>query len=315
MTHPQKVMLFFNPKSGHSKPDRHPDLINQHFSNHNIELETVIVPEDHETLNTIINQAINKGVELFLAAGGDGTISMIGTHLIGQVIPLGIIPLGTGNLLAKALDIPLKIDQALDLITSNNHTKVKIDTFQLDERYFLLNISVGVSPQVMRAVDSDQKRHFGFFAYLINFTLQVLGLKMHRVNIDCDHQEISVLASEVLITNIGTAGIDPLTWSEDISLNDGVMDLLIIRAANIWDILDMLVSIFAKKGKFNPVIKFMQIKEYCWVSANTPLFTQADGDVVGETPFTIKIYPGSLTLIAGKNHHANHQKGHEHEDI
>ncbi|MFU8827647.1 MAG: diacylglycerol/lipid kinase family protein, partial [Brevefilum sp.] len=269
----------------------------------------------YEALNKIINQAIDNGVDLFLAAGGDGTISMISTHLIGQDIPLGIIPLGTGNFLAKSLDIPLKIDQALDLITSNDHTKVKIDTFRLDERFFLLNISVGVSPKVMRAVDSDQKQHLGFFAYLINFTQQIFGLKMHRIEIDCDHQQTSVLASEILITNIGTAGVDPLTWSEDITLNDGVMDLLIFRAANIWDILGMLASIFAKKGKFNPVIKFMQIKEYCRVSASTPLYTQADGDIVGETPFTIKIYPGSLTLIAGKDHHANHQKGHEHEAV
>ena len=315
MAEPQKALLFFNPKSGHSKETHHQELIENHFAKSQVSLETILVPRKDSELKTIVEQAISDGVNLFLVAGGDGTISMVGTHLIGKEIPLGIIPLGTGNFLAKALDIPQTIEQALDLITGNDPVKVDIDTFKLDERFFLINVSVGVSPEVMQVVDSDKKQQLGFFAYLISFIQQILGLKLHRIYLNCDHQKSSVLASEILITNIGTAGVDPLIWSEDISLNDGVMDLLIFRAANIWDILGLVVSIFVKKGKHNPAIRFMKVREYCRIETQTPMRTQADGDVIGKTPFEIKIFPRSLMIIAGKNHHANCKEGVQHENL
>ena len=118
---------------------------------------------------------------ILIVAGGDGTVSMVGTHLVGKNASLGIVPLGTGNLLAKALHIPQDIEQALELIVSKNPNKVCIDTFKLDERNFLLNISVGLSPKLMDSVHSHQKQRMGVFAYLIYFFQQVLGLKLHKV--------------------------------------------------------------------------------------------------------------------------------------
>lgn len=302
MTEIRKAILFFNPKSGQSKEEDYQKLIQNHFAKHQVNLETIEVPKPDEELKAIVDQAISDDVDLFLVAGGDGTASMVCTHLVGKDITLGVIPLGTGNLLAKALKVPNKIEDALNLITSSSHSIVKMDTFKMGDNFHLLNVSVGISPEVMGDVDSEEKQKLGFFAYLISFIQKILGLKLHRINIDCDHQQSTVRASELIITNIGTMGVDPLTWSEDISFTDGVMDLLIFRAVNIGDIIGLSVSIFTKKGKFNPAIKFMEVKEFCRIESQTPLRTQADGDIVGETPFEIKIFPSSLTVIAGKNH-------------
>jgi YegS/Rv2252/BmrU family lipid kinase len=311
----KKAVLFYNPQAGHSKEDRQCKLIKQHFANHDIDLQTVFVPKPYADLKGIIDSAVSDGAELFIAAGGDGTVSMISTHLVGKEHPLGILPLGTGNLLSKALNIPQKLEQALALITDEDHEQVKIDTIKLADRYFLLNVSVGISPKIMESVNSQQKQKLGFFAYLINFIQQILGLKLHRVFIECDHQKSSHLASEILITNIGTAGVEPLMWSEDISLNDGVMDLLIIRATNIRDLLRLIVSIFTKKSKVNPKIKFFNVNNCCRVESSTPLHIQADGDIIGETPFEIHVIPRSLNIIAGKNHLANHHYGGTHERL
>jgi YegS/Rv2252/BmrU family lipid kinase len=304
-----KAILFFNPKSGNSNVGHPRELIQAHFSKHDISLETIIVPKPHNELEEIINSAIDEGIRLFLAAGGDGTVSMVGTHLVGKDIPIGIIPMGTGNLLSKAMRIPQKPDQALELITSAEHEHAKIDTFKMDGRFFLLNVSIGVSPNIMKSVDSQQKQQFGFFAYLINFIQQLLGLQLHRVSIECDDKQYSYMASEILITNIGTAGVEPLTWSEDILLNDGSLDLLVFRARNFRDIISLLISIFTKKGKMNPVVKFLKVNQYCKIDAQTPLHTQADGDVVGTTPFEVMVYPSSLSILVGKNCPINHEQG------
>ncbi len=301
MGQPRKALLFFNPKSGRVRAEHHRDLIRNHFDAHKIDLEIIVFPKEFETLGTIVDTAISQGVDLFIAAGGDGTVSLLSTHLVGKEKSLGILPLGTGNLLAKALGIPQNIKEALDLVTSANPNKVNIDTFKMNERYFVMNISVGLSPKLMESVDSEQKQHLGFFAYLINFIKQILGLQLYRVHIEHDHKKTTVMASEILITNISTAGVDPLIWSEDISLTDGILDLLIFRAANIWDVLGVVKSIIIKKDETNSVVKFMKVKEYCRIETRSPLHTQADGDVIGETPFEIAVFPNSLSIIAGKN--------------
>jgi YegS/Rv2252/BmrU family lipid kinase len=311
----KKAVLFYNPQSGHSKGNHQCDEIRTHFIQHGIDLETFFVPLSYEEIKSIVESAISNRVDLFIAAGGDGTVSMISTHLVGKDYPLGIIPLGTGNLLSKALDIPQKLELALDLITSDEHEQVKIDTFKLDECYFLMNVSVGFSPKIMKSAGSEMKQKLGFLAYLIYFIQQILGLKLHRVFIECDQQKSSHLASEILITNIGTAAVEPLTWSEDISLNDGIMDLLIFRATNIWDLFRLLISIFTKNCKFNPGVRFFKVSEFCRVETQSPLQIQADGDVIGETPFEIHVIPSSLTLIAGKEHIANLNHGGTYEKL
>lgn len=312
---PKKAVLFYNPQSGRSKADHQCDKIRTHFVKHGIELEIVFVPKPYEEIKAMIDSAISNGVGLFIAAGGDGTVSMISTHLVGKELPLAIIPLGTGNLLSKAMDIPQKFEQALDLITSDKHEQVKIDTINLNDLYFSMNVSVGVSQKIMESVDSEQKQKLGFLAYIINFIQQILGIKLHRVFIECDHQKSSHLASEILITNIAPAVVEALTQFEDISLNDGIMDLLIFRAANISDLFRLLFSIFNKKGRFNPEVKFLKVKEYCRVESRSPLPIQADGDIKGETPFEIHVIPSSLTIIAGKEHLEIHNNGGKHENL
>lgn len=290
------AILFYNSKAG-SIREHSLQIIEKHFAVNNIALEVVHVPKSTQDLEALVKDAINSGIKMFIAAGGDGTISMVSSHLVNTDIPVGILPLGTGNLLAKALKIPAHLEDSLDLITTQNHTISKIDTFKLGDRYYLLNVSVGVSPEIMRSSGSSEKKRLGFIAYLFNFLQQLLGLKLYRIFIDCDYQKSSHLASEILITNDATAGIEPLSWSEDISLKDGKLDLLVFRAKSLLDVLGLLVSAFSKKGRTNPVINFLEVKEYCRIDSITKLTTQADGDVVGTTPFEIRVYPASLSVI------------------
>ncbi len=296
----KKALLFYNPKSGRSEVGSQWELINKYFIDREIVLHTVFVPLPDDVLKAIIDSAIASGINFFIAAGGDGTISMVGTHLVGTNHPLCILPLGTGNLLSKALGIPQNLEKALELITDENHTKVKIDTLNSNGRHFLMNISVGVSPEVM-GITSDRKQKFGTFAYIHNLMQEAFGLKMHRIKIDMDGQKRVYHATEVLITNIKTAGIDPLIWSEDIALDDGVLELLIIKAKNFWDVISLLLSVFKKRVNTNPEVKFIKVSNYCRIETQVPLKLQADGDLFGYTPVEVIVNPRSLTIIAAND--------------
>ncbi len=298
-----KAVLFYNKKSGQSKEGEHLQKISSHFEKHNIDFEIVMVTQPEKEIKDIVSQAISKGVDLFLAAGGDGTVSFVGSQLVGTDKPLGIIPLGTGNLLSKELNIPQRLDKALDLITSEDHETLKMDTIKFDGRYYIANISVGMTPKMIEKTNTKDKQRYGIFAYLVNFIQQILGLELQRFNLEYDGQTATYTASEILITNSRTVGVEAVKWSEDVSITDGILDLFVIRAANIFDILSLLLSIFTKNEKKSPVMKTIQIKEYCRIETSTPINIQADGDCVGQTPAEIQVNPRSLKIIVGQKNH------------
>jgi len=107
-----QAILFYNNKSGQSDSDRQIKTIEEHFKKERIALKIVDIPEFSGDIPTIINQGIKDAVDLFIAAGGDGTVALVGNSLVGTGTPLGILPIGTGNLLAKELNIPRQIEDA-----------------------------------------------------------------------------------------------------------------------------------------------------------------------------------------------------------
>ena len=294
-----RAILIYNTKSGHSHPYKQ-QVIKAHFIAHHIDLEIHEVPRPQKEIDEIISKGILNGIDLIIAAGGDGTISLVCNALVGTSLPLGILPLGTGNLLAKELKIPINLQKALETITLDNPQIMKLDTFHLDGNHYVLNLSVGVSPKVMALTPPEEKQRLGVIAYVIHIFQQLLGLELHRFEIEYDHNRISTLASEILITNSRTLGFEILKWSNVISLDDGKLDLFIIRAKNLFDILGFLFSILRKK-ETGPVIRFLQFEEYCRINSRSVMRTQADGDIVGQTPVEVHINPHSLNIIKGSS--------------
>jgi len=278
-----KAVVFYNSESGQSKFEKHRDMIHSHFRSLQIATTIHEIPKPLDELKIIVSQATDEGADLFIAAGGDGTASLIASTLIDTGKHMAILPLGTGNLLAKELNIPINFEKALQTITADKPHIIQMDTFRLDGRNFILNLSTGVSSIVMGETKAEEKKRFGVFAYFVNFVGQILGLKLHRFDIDYDGKKGSYRASEILITNSRETGLEPLEW-----------------AANIFEIAGLIISIFTKSQRMNPVIKIFQISDKCRIESKTPLPVQADGDSIGKTPVEIKLNPQSLTVIVGK---------------
>jgi YegS/Rv2252/BmrU family lipid kinase len=294
----KKVILFYNHKSGLNRSGNQLSLIRQHLYENHFEFSIIDLPKPYEEIRDIVSQSINNGFDLFVAAGGDGTVSLVSDPLVGTGKPLGIIPLGTGNLIAKTLNIPLKLDKALELITSPNHDILQIDTLKVvNDRNYLSNVSVGVTPELMANTCQDDKQRMGFLAYFVSLVKQLLGLKLHRYYIEYDQHQASFLATEILITNGRSTGLQGLEWSEDVSVNDGELDIIVLRAVNIMDFLRLVFSIFTKKQKSNPRIRQLTFRDYCRIETRQTVRVQADGDVVRETPVEVYLVPKSMSII------------------
>jgi len=294
-----KAIIFYNNKAGHIKLFDPMQIIHDHFLASEINYRIVEVPLPETELQAIVAESLDQGYDLFIAAGGDGTVSFVGNHLIGTDKALGILPLGTGNLISKEFNIPQRLPDALKLITSGLHKTILMDTIKFNDLHFIANISVGVSPKIMEQVNAEDKHRLGFFAYLFSFIRQLLGLELQKFTLFYDHHETTVMASEILISNSRSVGLEAIKWSEGVAIDDGILNIFVIRAANLFDLFSLIFSIFAKNEKFNPVVNILQFSEYCRVESKEPTPIQADGDCVGQTPMEVQVEPRSLRLITG----------------
>ncbi len=157
----QKVFVVFNPKAGKEDPaDEVRAALARHFTppQWTSEIYETTGQED-EDVAAICRAACARGASLVIAAGGDGTLVGVGNGLVHSPVPLGILPLGTGNDLARILLIPLKLDEAMDLLVSD-HTVMEVDALQVGERHFFSNVSVGISPEVMNDTELGGKETF-----------------------------------------------------------------------------------------------------------------------------------------------------------
>ena len=308
MSEYNNVILFYNTESGHSKKGRQLDQIKAHFTKHDISLTIIEFPVPGEDIKETIDRTSSDKADLIIAAGGDGTASLLSNQVINSGKTMGILPLGTGNLLAQELKIPLNLDKALSLITADNPKTLIMDSIKLQDRSCLLNVSAGLTPKIMRSTPSKEKQRFGLFAYIASFIQEFLGLKRHRFFSEYDNHNMSFVASEVLVTNGETAGVESLKFSDNIQLNDGKLDLFIIRAKNFFDLLNLVISLFSKKKRKNDVMKHVKFSEFCRIETQSPLPTQADGDTIGETPLEIRVLPKSLKIIVGENYEDQNYK-------
>ena len=293
------AILVYNTKSGQSKKGEFVTRIKSHFLESGISLEFVEIPKDSENISETIDQLPLEGVDLFIAAGGDGTVSLVGSKLVHTSIPIAILPLGTGNLIAQELNIPLELEKAQALITCEQPHIASVDVIKVDDRFSINNISVGFSPRLMKETPSSEKQKFGFFAYLINFIKQFSTLHRHRFKIQYDDKTLNAHASEVLITNGKSVGFHSLKWPEKITMNDGKLDLFVIRAKTIREFFALLFSIITKR-KRSDIVKHVTFSNSCRIETKNPIPVQADGDAFGETPIEISVLPGALKVIMEK---------------
>lgn len=293
----QNAIVFYNEHSGQCNSVHPRTQIEKFLQDHHLQYQIILVPQPKDKLRKEVATLVQQGADLAIAAGGDGTVSIASDLLMAYKLPLIIIPLGTGNLLAKELHIPQKLESALDLIFSDDNRSFILDTFSCASQFYIMNLSVGVSSQIMELTPTEEKKRLGFLAYFKHFLQQLLGLELKKVTIQMDGKKEAFMASEVMVTNSRLIAINPLEWAEDVFIDDGILDLFIVRAANISDILGFVHSVFTKSVWQNPIVHHYKIQESCRIETSHPLPVQADGDLVGKTPVEVVVHPQSLKIL------------------
>ena len=245
-----------------------------------------------------VRDAIGQGAGLIVAAGGDGTVSAVADALatIGGDVPLGIIPLGTANVLAGELGIPDGLEQACQLL-AGEHTIARIDAMRVGDRHFVTQVGVGLDALMIRDTSTAHKKRFGRLAYIWTAVTRLAGFQPRRFTLTLDGATKRVKASQVLVANSGTLGQKPFRWGPDIKPDDGVLNICVIRARNLLDFASLGWHVFRDKHRQARNVSYRTIRNEVKIESKKPLPVQADGEIVGETPVTVRVASGAIHVF------------------
>ncbi len=235
--------------------------------------------------------------DLVVAAGGDGTVADVATGILGTGTPLGIIPTGSTNIVARELGIPRGPRDAMRLLFSP-HRLVRIDIGRYGERAFLHMAGAGFDSRFFARADRNLKRRVGWLAYL-PAAIASLRLPPSRFTIIADGRETTVTSPLVLVAN-GSSIITPaLHLHPRIRFDDGWLDVLAFTATAPEDIA-LTVARVATMTLDRSSFLFNTRAREVTLHAEPPLPVQLDGDVVDPTPATFRIDPLALAIVAPK---------------
>ena len=251
----------------------------------------------------LARQAVVAGVDAVAVFGGDGTTMQAAAALVGTEVTLGLIPGGTGNLLAGNLRIPSDPMRATQLLASGRRRVIDLGRVRLPDgdHYFGVACGAGIDARVMGETQAADKRRWGIGAYFAT-TMRVLpDLHSTACTVTVDGVRLQTPAALVLIMNCGEL-IPPLVRVRpEISPEDGVLDVITVAADSPWQgirgLLRVVLDGRRDQIRVTPYIHYRRGTRFTVEAAET-LPVQFDGDPVGVTPFTAEVVPRALTVIA-----------------
>ncbi len=241
----------------------------------------------------LTERALAAGVERIVAVGGDGTINEIGRVLVDSECEFGLVPMGSGNGLARHLALPLGFDAALNLATLG--VSIKIDTGEANGRPFFNVMGIGFDAEVGRRFNESEAR--GFFSYLKLGWQTFRDYKGLRYEISSTDESRSLQAYIVAIANSSQYGSNAFI-APDASLTDGKLNLVAIADPSLISLFVMVWRMFRKKLYLSPRVTPICSDSFA-VRLPQPGFFHVDGEIFScGAEMTIKTCPKSLRIVA-----------------
>jgi YegS/Rv2252/BmrU family lipid kinase len=230
--------------------------------------------------------------EVPVVMSGDGLIGQIGGALAGSEVPMGIVPGGRGNDLARVLGIPAEIPGAVELLATGS-TRA-IDVGEVNGRRFLGIASCGFDSECNR-IANEVKLVKGSLVYLYSVPRALLAWKPATFDLTLDGESRRFTGYSAAIANSKAFG-GGMFIAPDAELDDGMLDVVYISQIGKLRFLANLLSVFKGRHVENDevhVVRAAQVE----ISADRPFAVYADGDHLADLPASIRLLPRALTVI------------------
>lgn len=240
---------------------------------------------------------VRDGVDVVAVYGGDGTTMQAVKGMRGSDVPLGMIPGGTGNLLAGNLRIPRDPALAARAIARGRARRIDLGVMEREDgpHFFAVAAGAGFDADLMAGTTREAKRRWKMAAYVARAWETGGTVKNVPCRVTVDGRVIETRAASVLVANCAEF-IPPLVkFRKGVSLDDGVLDVVILSAEGLFESLGVVLEwITGDDGSTR--VRFAQGR-VVRVEMEPSQSAQLDGEPAGRTPFTAELLPGALRVI------------------
>ncbi|WP_176736744.1 diacylglycerol/lipid kinase family protein [Oligoflexus tunisiensis] len=248
-----------------------------------------------DDLPCVMEEAARNGAEVFVAAGGDGTLAAVATEARRLGKAFGVIPSGTANVFAAEHMIPKGIEDAVDLVLEDGALE-PVDLVVVDGKTFLCHVSVGTYSWITTTTPQHAKKRFGRIAYLWNAVKLLFKERIWTFELEVDGQKMMRRASTIMVTNAGSMGATGLRWGDNIRTNDGRLEICIIRARNFRHYLSLLWSLVTRKPH-HPLKEYAFVQRSASIKGPAHLPIRADGEEIGYGQFHLRVEKHGLGVL------------------
>lgn len=250
-------------------------------------------------------RAAEDGYRLVVAAGGDGTVNSVVNGLMAVPAPrpiLAVLPLGTGNDLARSLAVPGDLDEGLEALTGGSVRALDVLKVELeDEIRYCANVSAGgFSGRVDEDLTDEAKERWGPVAYLMTALEQVTQVESFDVVLSADEGTREMSACNVVVAN-GRWAAGGIPVAPEAVMNDGLMDVVALASAPVAKLGVVAALMAAGRHLEHELVTTFRTKKLC-VRSETPIRFNVDGELLGAGgAIGFEIVPGALRVLVGKD--------------
>jgi YegS/Rv2252/BmrU family lipid kinase len=288
----ERVHVIANPASGQPEPVL--NTINSIFHPAGIDWDISITQKSGDAYR-FAQEAAASGVDVVASYGGDGTVMEVASGLIGTNTPLAILPGGTANVVSVELGIPQNLLEACQLVTNKTNRVRAIDVGVSEGKYFLHRIGLGMAAEKVKGATRELKDRFGVLAYTVAGLNVLKDPPMAHYRFTLDGKMIEANGISCIVANSGNMGVQGFSVAKNVSISDGLLDVLLVRDRGLVSVASSAASI-AELTLNTDALHHWQARNII-IDADPPQSTQGDGEVWGETPIHISVLPQAVNVI------------------
>jgi diacylglycerol kinase (ATP) len=241
----------------------------------------------------LTRRAIEEGFTRIVAAGGDGTVNHVANGLAGSNAALGVLPMGTVNVFAMELGLPLhNLELCWEIIEAGNRRLVDLPS--ANGKFFIQLAGVGLDAQVVKETSLAFKRSFGPLSYLIS-AAQIAARQPPKLFIESNDASTAE-GSFVLIGNGRLYG-GPFPFFKHASLDDGLFDVVMFKRLGYLEIIKYLQDVVFSSDIDVPEIEYFQTRRLR-ITSEQDVPVELDGELAGNCPVDFEIQQKALPVLA-----------------
>ncbi len=295
--------VIVNPVAGAGRTARLWPQIKDLFKGHGFRFEHDMTEAPGHAIE-LAKSAAEKGYEMVVSVGGDGTINEIVNGLyeagnIGDAL-LGIISTGTGSDYIRTVGIPRRYEEACRCFLQPRKLTVDLGVVEYSnnghekKRLFVNFAGMGFDAEIVRRTTQQFKALGGVLSYLLGTLTTILAYRNRDISLMVDGEEVERRVCTVVMNN-GRYGGGGMFTAPDADLSDGLLDVLIIGDISKPDLLFSLPRIYKGTHLTHPKVTMRKAKEI-EIRSMTPMPLQADGELLGEVPARFRVLPSALNI-------------------